>query len=79
MEKTMRQPIDIIALWELYPIDDYPKIYKVRLKDNPKTKDDYLDVTDAHKKAKSVYDALSTEDKKTITNEWIIEEINKNI
>jgi len=79
MNKTMRQPIDIIALWELYPIDDYPKIYKVRLKDNPKTKDDYLDVTDAHKKAKGVYDALSTEDKKTITNEWIIEEINKNI
>ena len=31
MVKTMRQPIDIIALWELYPIDDYPKIYKVRL------------------------------------------------
>tara|TARA_R110002072_G_scaffold78452_3_gene181887 strand:+ start:156 stop:395 length:240 start_codon:yes stop_codon:yes gene_type:complete len=79
MNKTMRQPIDIIALWELYPIDNYPKIYRMKLKADAKTKDDYCNTADAHKKVKSMYDSLLPEDKKTITNEWIIEEINKNI
>jgi hypothetical protein len=69
--KIVNTQIDIVALWELYPIDDYPKIYRM------KVEDDYRDVRDDHKKVKSVYDSLSPEDKKNVTMEWFNQEFNK--
>ena len=71
MTKTIDTPVDIITLWELYPIDDYCVIYR-----DPFTK---KDLTHAHKKAKSIYDSFSLEEKQEVDDKWIIEQINKYI
>ena len=55
-------PVDWPVAWSMYPIDDYPNVYKNQT---------------AHKKVKAIYESLTKEEKGKCTSNWFNEQFTK--